>query len=330
MPLDWQPFVDFVNSHSRFLLMTHIRPDGDALGSELALASALEALGKKVRVVIASKLYDRYDFVAPPGRVERFIAPGDQFTDHDAIIIVDTGTWNQLGDFGPFMQSRQVGKCVIDHHRTQDDLGGLRLVDTSAEACGRLIREAIQALGVKLDATMARALFMALSTDTGWFRHSNVTPETHTLAAELIAAGANPTNLYELLFERSSSGRLKLLGRALERLQFAANGQVAWTEVFLEDYRTTGGVPSDTEDLINYPRGVDGVEVAFLIIEQPEGGTKISFRSRSRVDVSKVAEQFNGGGHRLASGAMVREDLPTTRTRVLQALEDALKIETPT
>ena len=140
MPLDWTPFVEMVRSHQRFLLMTHVRPDGDALGSELALAAALRQQGKMVRTVIASNLPPRYRFLDPDGtKVERFVPPGDGFRNVDAIIIVDTGTWSQLGDFGPFLKSIAVPRLVIDHHRTQDELGGLRLVDTTAEAAGRLI-----------------------------------------------------------------------------------------------------------------------------------------------------------------------------------------------
>src|SRR5262245_46986360 len=150
MPLDWAPFVDFVRHHQRFLLTTHVRPDGDGLGSQLALAEALRSLGKQVRQIIASKYPPRYDFLDPEHTIERFEPPGDAWRDADAVIVLDTGTWNQLGDFGPFMQQLPCEKVVIDHHMTQDDLGALRFVDTTAEATGRLTFEGIAALGVPL------------------------------------------------------------------------------------------------------------------------------------------------------------------------------------
>lgn len=305
--------------------MTHVRPDGDALGSELALAAALRRRGKTARTLIASNLPPRYRFLDPDGsKIERFTLPGDAYRNTDAVIIVDTGTWNQIGEFGGFLKTLTCAKIVIDHHRTQDDLGGIRFVDTSAEAAGRLAYEACRALGVPLDAEIASAVFMALATDTGWFRHSNTTPRTFALAEELTRAGADANALYDLLYERNPQGRLRLLGRALDRLAIAADGQVAYTEIYLADYPETGSNPPDTEDLINYPRSIDGVEVALIFIEQRGGGVKVSFRSRSAIDVDKIAEQFGGGGHRLASGAMVPGTMDEVRLKILDAVRLAI------
>ena len=326
MPLDWTPFVDLVRSHQRFLLMTHIRPDGDALGSELALAATLRRHGKSARVVIASELPPRYRYLDPDGtKIERFVPPGTGFRNIDAIIVVDTGTWNQIGDFGPFLKASPVPRMVIDHHRTQDDFGGLHLVDTSAEAAGRLMYEACMALGGPLDTEIADAIFLALATDTGWFRHSSTTPRTFALAEELMRAGANPTALYDRLFERNPLGKLRLTGRALERIKTAAEAKIAYTEIVLTDYAETGSIPPDTEDLINFPRSVEGVEVALLFVEQQGGTVKVSFRSRATVDVDKIAERFAGGGHRLASGATVAGTMDEVRQKVLEAVQNALE-----
>src|SRR5215475_11569454 len=128
MPIDWTPFAELVRRHRRFLLTTHVRPDPDGLGSQLALAEGLRHLGKEVRLVIASAWPPRYDFLDPQRRIERFTPPGDAWRDAEVVVILDTGTWNQLGDFGPFLRSLSAAKVVIDHHRTQDDLGALRLV----------------------------------------------------------------------------------------------------------------------------------------------------------------------------------------------------------
>lgn len=325
MPLDWSPFVDLVRRCHRFLLMTHVRPDGDALGSELALAGSLRQHGKHVRVVIASNLPPRYKFLDPDGtKIERFHAPGDNFRNVDAVIVVDTGTWNQIGDFGPFLKTLNVPKMVIDHHRTQDDLGGPHLVDTSAEAAGRLIYEASRALGGPITTEIADALFLALATDTGWFRHANTTPATFELAEELTLAGANPNVLYDRLYEQVSLGKLKLTGIVLDRLTTTGEGLVSFTKVYLADYSTTGAVPSETEDMINLVRSVEGSEVALMFIEQVDGGVKVSFRSRSRIDVDKIAERFGGGGHRLASGAMIPGTMDEVVIKVLAAAEAAL------
>jgi phosphoesterase RecJ-like protein len=324
MPLDWSPFVDLVRRHQRFLLTTHVRPDGDGIGSMQALGRALRQQGKDVQLVIASTLPPRYDFLDPEKRIEQFAPPGDRWRNAEAVLVLDTGTWNQLGNFGPFLKTLPAAKAVIDHHLTQDDLGALRLVDGTAEATGRLVCEAIEALGVPLSAEAANDLFVAVAMDTGWFRHSNATAATFHLAAKLLTAGARPEVLYEHLFEQSTLPRLRLTGLVLERLQLACAGRVAHTEVRRADYAATGATPQDTEDLVNYTRSIAGVEVGLFFMEQPRGGVKVSFRSRARVDVARIAEQFGGGGHRLASGAIIESTLEDARARVLQAVASAL------
>jgi len=305
--------------------MTHIRPDADGLGAQLALHETLAAIGKRPRVAIASKLPPRYGFLDPDRKLIEDFRPAN-FADRDSVLVLDTGTWNQLGEFGDWLKTTTLPRAVVDHHRTQDDLGGLQLVDVASESTGRLAREIIAALGVKLTPSVANHLFMAVATDTGWFRHPNAMPRTFTLAAELVEAGANPTALYEELYESAPLPRLRLVGVALERLQVRAGGKIAFTEIYLSDYVATGAVPGDTEDLINHPRSVEGVEVALLFIEQPGGGTKISFRARS-ADVSRLAERFGGGGHKLAAGARTNDPLPRTRDMILAAVEETLGVQ---
>jgi phosphoesterase RecJ-like protein len=327
MPVDWSPFVEFVRSRQRFLIVTHVRPDGDALGSEIGLACALRQLDKSVRVLVPSDLGPRYEFAnSPTTPIERFRAPGEKYRDADAIIVVDTGTWAQLGDFGSFMRSMTCGKAVIDHHRTQDELGGLRFVDTSAEAAGRLVYEATVALGVPVTPEAANALFLALATDTGWFRHSSVEPRTFALAEELVRAGAKPTPLYDAVYGTNTLARMRLTGKALERMKSEAGGRIVYTEIYWSDYAETGAVPPDTEDLINYPRSVAGVEIALVFIEQRDGSTKVSFRGKESHDVGRLAEQFGGGGHKMASGATVVRPLADTRAAVLKAAMAALDL----
>jgi phosphoesterase RecJ-like protein len=324
MAIDWRPFVECVQRYQRFLLTTHVRPDGDGLGSMLALAQALQAHGKQVQQVVASILPPRYAFLDPEGRIERFAPPGDRWSGADAILVLDTGTWNQLGDFGPFLRQQTAAKLVIDHHQTQDDLGAVRLVDTTAEATGRLIYEAIMALGDPLPERAASQLFVALAMDTGWFRHSNATAATFTLAGQLVAGGARPELLYRELYERNSLGRMKLTGLVLDRLQLTCGGRVGCSEIRCDDYEATGAEPPDSEDLVNYTLNVAGVEVGLLFMEQPRGGVKVSFRSRAALDVARLAESFGGGGHRPAAGATVHASLKEARARVLEAVHAAL------
>jgi phosphoesterase RecJ-like protein len=326
MPLDWAPLADLVRQHQRFLLTTHIRPDADGLGSLLALAEALQLCGKEVSQIIASNWPPRYDFLDPAKHIQRFTLPGDTWRGADVIIVLDTGTWNQLGDFGRFLADAPAAKVVIDHHMTQDNLGALRLVDTSAEATGRLVFEALGALGVPLTASMAHNLFAAVATDTGWFRHSNTTAATFGLAQELVRAGARPTELYENLYEQNTLPRMKLMGLVLSRLQTVDEGRVAFTWVEIDDYQVTGANPAETEDLVNYTRSLIGVEVGLFFMEQPRGGVKISLRSRASIDVAKIAESLGGGGgHRLAAGTVVDGQMADVQKRALAAVHVALQ-----
>lgn len=327
MPIDWSALVAMLHQRERPLLMTHVRPDADGLGSQLALHEALQRLGKQPRVAIASRLPPRYAFLDPERRIIEDFKSGD-WADRDCVVILDTGTWAQLGEFADWLRCSPLPRAVVDHHRTQDDLGGLACIDISAEATGRLAYELIQALAVPLSAAMAHHLFMAVATDTGWFRHANTTPRTFALAAKLMEAGAQPTVLYEKLYETASLARLRLIGLALERLHIAGNGKIAYTEIYLKDYGLTGALPGDTEELINYPRSLEGVEVALVFIEQAAGGTKVSFRSRT-VDISKLAERYGGGGHPFACGATVSLPLPQARETILAAVQEWLRMPPP-
>jgi phosphoesterase RecJ-like protein len=324
MELDWSPFVAFVQRHQRFLLTTHVRPDADGLGSLQALAEAMESLGKRVERILPSEPPPRCDFLDRENRMRVFTPPGDELRDCDALIVLDTGTWNQLADVGPFVRTFTGEKVVIDHHATQDDLGATRFVDTNVEATGRLAIDAIHALGAKVTPSMATALFAALAWDTGWFRHSSTKSETMTFAANLIAAGAKPTPIYEDTFERNSMPGLRLLGRYLERIELRAGGKIAFSFVNFTDYAETGATPHDTEDFVDYPRSIAGVEVALHFIEKRDKDIKVSFRAR-HMNVAKIAERFGGGGHKLAAGATVSGPLESARDRVLRAVETALE-----
>lgn len=325
MPIDWSVLVQFITTPQRFIISTHMRPDGDALGSALALAYALRQKGKEALVVIPSVLPPRYNELVPAGDVIVYDAKQEAAIGQtDAIVIVDTGTWNQLGKFGDWMKRQDVPKLVIDHHRTQDDLKATQLVNSDAEACGRLIYEATQALGATCTKEMATFLFMALSMDTGWFHHRNVSAETFTLAATLTAAGAETTKLYQLLFDNNSLARQKLMGHVLLNMDIAHGGDVCHASITLQDYLKTGAVPLDSEDMVNLTLTVTGVDVGLLFLEQPVGGTKVSFRSRGKLDCSKLAELYGGGGHSAAAGAIVKKPLIEVRTEVLQEVAKRL------
>jgi phosphoesterase RecJ-like protein len=327
MSIDWSPLADLIATRDRFLVTTHVRPDGDALGSEVGMVGLLRQKGKDVRVVNASRTPPRYDFLDPSGTLFEHYgtqATPENLKDREAVIILDLSAWSQLGDVADFVKGFEGPRLVIDHHVSQDDLGATYLKDTSAEATGTLLVQAAHALGLSITPEMATGLLTAIAMDTGWFRHPNTKPSTFLTAAELMASGAKIEVIYQLLFERSTLGRLKMLGESLASLQSDMDGRIVYATVTRGDFERTGAIPQDTEDLVDYTVSVDGVEVGLLFIEQARGGIKLSARSRKGLDCSRLLAQFGGGGHKAAAGAMLPDPLLEQVPRVLQAVREAL------
>lgn len=325
--VDWPQFVEVINQHQRFVLTSHIRPDCDALGSELGMAGVLEALGKDVLIVNGQETPPNLAFIDPQRRIQTLGAGVtlDQLRDRDLLMVLDTSAWAQLGPMGDALRELSCAKVILDHHVSEDDLGARPFKNTSAEATGRLVAEAAEQLGVALTAEIARPLFAAIATDTGWFRFPSVTSATYHWIAKLIDAGAVPSEIYAELYEQDTVGRVKLRGVILSRIVTELKGRLAHTYVLKEDFTSTGALPSDTEDVINMAMAIAGTEVAVIMIEQPAGGFKLSFRSRSQVDCSQLAGQFNGGGHKAAAGAFCEGSLEQVQPAVLDAARAAMR-----
>lgn len=325
--LPWQDFERLVSEAERVLITTHVRPDGDALGSELAMADLLLQKGKEVEIFNASPTPDRYRFMDPTGTRVRALRVGTETPnlDPDLIIVLDTGTWSQLAGVAPFFRSSKAKKVVIDHHVSQDDLDALRLVDTSAAACGMLVHEAFSHLAVEMTSQSAISLFVAISTDTGWMRHSNCSQQVLTVLGELVAAGAKPHEIFRLLYEQNRVERLRLMALMIERIDLSVDGRLATSHLLWEDIIACHAHPMETEDFINQPLTLKGVEAAILFIGQLEGGTKVSFRSRGGLNVAELAERFGGGGHRPAAGASLSLPVAEAMKQIIPVTEAALR-----
>jgi bifunctional oligoribonuclease and PAP phosphatase NrnA len=324
--IPWTRFVEIVRGHRRFLLTTHVRPDGDALGCELAMVGILEALGKDVQVCNAFAVPPNLRFLDPERRLRQLEVdlPAGQLDDREVLIILDTSAWAQLGSMADVVKRTKALKVVLDHHLSQDDLGAEWFKDADVEATGRLVVEAADQLDVPLTPEIARPAFVALATDTGWFRFSSTTAGTLRLAARLIEAGATPDQLYQELYQTDSHARLQLIGRTLARSQTELGGRLIYTWIKQADFAATGAQPSDSEDIINLTLSVGGTEAAVILVEQPTGGFKVSLRSRSDVNCSAIAERFGGGGHRKAAGAFLDEPLESARRKILDAVRAAV------
>jgi phosphoesterase RecJ-like protein len=218
------------------------------------------------------------------------------------------------------IRSLPAKRLVLDHHVSEDDLGAESFKNTQAEATGRLVVEAADALEVPLTPLSAMPLFAAVATDTGWFRFGSTGPGTYRIAARLVQAGASPAEIYRQLYEQDTLGRVRLRGVILSRTALELEGRLAHTYVLQDDFVRSGAVPSDTEDAINMTLAISGVEFAVILVEQAQGGFKISFRSRCGIDCSRLAEKFQGGGHKAAAGGYVSGPLETAQPQVLAAV----------
>jgi len=326
MGVNWKAFVDQISHYQSFVLVSHIRPDCDALGSELGMADVLRAVGKDVRIINAHRVPSALQFLDPAGDIEVL---GDHVEAEnisaDCIMILDTSAWAQLGDMGDVIRAASCDKIVLDHHVGEDDLGATMYKDYQAEATGHLVVQAADALNVPLTRPMGVPIFAAIATDTGWFRFGSVTPETYRVIARLVDVGVVPSEVYGDLYERDTLGRLKLRGLILSRTTAELDGALVHTFVEKEDFAAMGAEPSDTEDAINLTLTVEGTKAAVIFVGQVRGGYKLSFRSRCAMDSNEVARQFGGGGHKAAAGAFVEGTLAEVQARVLPVVREKMQ-----
>ena len=327
MKINWTAFVELVQRHQRFLLTSHMRPDCDALGSELGMASVLESLGKQVRIVNGDRTPGHLTFIDPERKIEvlgEHVAP-EELADVEVLMILDTSAWIQLGPMADVVRQTGARKVVVDHHVSEDDLGAVSFKNVKTEATGRLVIEAADALGVPLTPHAAASVFAAIATDTGWFRFSSVTGETYRTVARLIDLGVRPETIYGQLYEQETVQRMRLRGQILSQAQTELDGRLIYARVGLRDFECMGAKPSDTEDVINQLLRVAGTEVAMIFMELGPETIKVSFRSRGSVDVRCLAEQFGGGGHVAAAGATLHEPLDATERKILDATRRAMR-----
>lgn len=326
MSVNWKAFVDQIKHYQSFVLVSHIRPDCDALGSELAMADVLRAAGKDVRIINAHRTPPALQFLDPAETIEVL---GDHVEAEqiscDCIMILDTSAWAQLGDMGDVIRAASCDKMVLDHHVGEDELGAIMYKDYQAEATGHLVVQAADALGVPITRKMAMPLFAAIATDTGWFRFPSVTPETYRVIARLIEVGVVPSEIYGDLYERDTIGRLRLRGLILSRTTAEIDGKLMHTFVRKEDFDACGALPSDTEDAINLTLAVQGSLAAVIFVEQLRGGFKLSFRSRCDMNCNEIAQMFGGGGHKAAAGAFIEGDFDEIREKVLAPVRKAVE-----
>ncbi len=288
--------IDFIKTHNSFVIIPHTRPDGDAIGSAVSLREGLKLLGKQAQILLPSPVSDQLKFL---NNDLVLYHEGIQLQPFDAIFVVDTCSWVQLGVCADWFKNQNVPKFVIDHHATFDDLGAKQFVTTKASACCQMIYWILDQLFEPIPANIANSLFTGIALDTGWFKHDNTTPEVLDAASYLVYCGAEPSVLYRNLFRTSTLHKAKLNGYVLNNL--VVDNNICYVVVPNSVLESLGATPKDADSLVSHTMSIEGVDTGILLIEEKPYFYKVSLRS-DVINCSKIAKSLNGGGHTKAAG----------------------------
>lgn len=300
------------------VLCGHARPDGDSLGSVLAMAFALRALGRPVRMLCADPVPTA--FLTLPGMVEVEIAREADATGA-LLVVMESGALTRTGIAGLETASAIVN---IDHHLGNTGYGTVNWFDEGAAACVELVADAVDALGVAWTPAIATALYLGVLTDTGGFRHSHITARTFELARRCVAAGADPVRIGQVAYDSFSLGRVRLIGELLHDMRLDGDGRLAVLRLTPDAHQRAGSTPDETEGLINLPFTAQEIRAVCLLRSDEDGVTRVSLRSKGPIDVRSVAQQFGGGGHFNASGFTTAAPLDAVEAELLPLLRAAL------
>jgi len=312
--------IEELRSNDSFLIVSHINPDGDAIGSSLALAAGLTAIGKKVTVFNNDSVPDIVRFLPGSSEIIHELSDSDKF---DAAIVVDCGTPKQLGEkFNVFKGYKKL--LNIDHHATNLNFADVVFLDPVACATGAMIYRILKAMQVEITREIALSIYTTIVVDTGSFHYGNSNPEAFRIAGEMVDIGVEPWVVAENLYESQPEGRIRLHAMALNTLSTHYSGKIGFIMVSKEMYKATGTTAEDTDGIVNYARSLKGVEVAMFIREISPDKYKASLRSKGRVDVTKIAERYDGGGHVNAAGCVLKGSLSEIKKNLLEATEEIL------
>lgn len=302
-----------------FLIVSHMNPDGDSVGSALALWIALNSLGKKAVVTTIDPVPFKYRFIPCWEEVKKWQEV--EHRDYGLFISLDS---SDLRRIEPLMGLAMTQKIInIDHHVTNEKFGLYNHIDAGAGSVGEIIYELLKQMKVEISKEIAICLYTAINTDTGSFRYANTTSRTHRIAAELVDIGVQPAEMTRCIYENTTREGTLLIKEALSTLDFDCGALIAHVTVTLDMMERTGAREEDTEGLINYTRNIQGVEIGILFKEICEGKVRVGFRSHS-IDVSRLAETYGGGGHPRAAGCQVEKTLPEARQEVLKSARQFL------
>ncbi|MBI2353944.1 MAG: bifunctional oligoribonuclease/PAP phosphatase NrnA [Deltaproteobacteria bacterium] len=311
--------VNEIRRNNSFLVTSHESPDGDAVGSSLALASFLRKIGKDVCVHLRDPVPELYAFLPGADTVQPHIPDRD----FDVAFVLDIGELRRAGD--EFCRFERKGKLVnLDHHLGCEQFGAYNLIDSSAAATGVLVYRIASMFGYRFEFETALCLYVSIITDTGSFRYSNANREAFTIAGEMVECGVNAWDVAEQIYENQPQRRLELLALALATLEVSKGGLAASLTVTLDMYARTGADAELTDGFVNYPRSIRGVEVAIFFRQLEERKYKVGFRSKGKVNVAAFAAGLGGGGHQNAAGCTLDGTLDEVKSTVYKIVEDVL------
>jgi phosphoesterase RecJ-like protein len=318
----FQQIGEILNRHQSFVILSHQRPDGDAIGSQIALGFALEAAGKRVRLINEDGLPDNLAFLPGSHRIE---IPPTEPVEAEVAIALDTATRPRLGEKALHAASRASVWLNIDHHVSNPRYGDFNYIDSNSPATGQILYDLIIALELPFPDETRDSIYAAVSTDTGSFQYPNTTAHTYALAADLIRRGLDVGKINELIYDNHPFRRVELMRALLNTLERTEDGVVAHWELRDETRRRLQLLPEDSEGLIDIIRAIRGVQVAAFFEELPDGKVRVSMRSKDRrLDVCKIASEFGGGGHSLAAGIRMPGPLEDAKPQVLAAIQEAI------
>jgi len=320
----WEPFVEVLRTHRRFLLTTHTRADGDGIGSELALHRYLTKHGKDVTVLNHEPVHEKLAFLDRRHVVKTVdtdaLAAG-AYDSFEVLVSLDNSYRHRLGELGVLCDRPGLVKVAIDHHIFRGTFADVAVVDEKACCVGQMLFDFFGRQGVKLDRTYARSLYVSLVTDTGYFSYPNTTPGAHEMAAALLKHNVNPTRINELIYQRNTLAQAKLLGLALHTLHTDLDGRLAWFSVTHADAERIGIDPDDTEFFMDFVRQLEAVEVIAFFRHVRRGAVNVGLRSKGAVNVETVAERYGGGGHATMAGMLIKGAFKKVVADVVAALK---------
>lgn len=312
--------IEKIKESKKIAITFHASPDGDSLGSSTALTLALRSIGKDCTILCKEAIPQTFTYLPCSEEIT-----GENYNvekDTDLVIVLDCGDFKRI-NAEILLENRDYTLINVDHHMSNELYGDLNYVNTNAAAVGEIVYQILKLLDINLTKEIGVALYTSLLTDTGSFRHSNTTSDTHNIAGDIINTGIDFSEIHRIIFDNKSFNKVKLYGKVIETMTLECNKKVVFIELtnkMLEELNLDG---SDTSDLIAFGSKVEGSEVTVLIKES-EDGVKVSLRSKNKIDVRRVAEGFNGGGHIRAAGFVAESNIQTIKEKLITILEKEL------